>query len=97
MGNLLRGATQSGHAVDVLMVRLEVEPASVRRVEHVPYSVVALGQLFRLAPCRCYFPGLNRAAGVRGINEPPPIRRPCTTVLVARRESELACPASVEI
>src|SRR5437016_688199 len=97
MGDLLRATAQGGHAIDVLMVRLEIEPASVRRIEHVPDSVVALGQLFGRAPCRWYFPELNPAAGVRGVNQPATIRRPCTTVLVVRRKSELECLATVEI
>src|SRR5262245_28617026 len=64
VSDLLRGPSICRHAVDVQMVRLEVEPSAIRRVEEVLDSIVAFRQSDRLpASCR-HSPELRRAARV---------------------------------
>src|SRR6266516_3030477 len=97
MSDPLCGATGGRHPIDVLMVGLEVEPAAVGRIEHVPNSVATFGQPFGLALCRRHFPELNVSTGDGGVNEPAAIRRPASIKLIVRRKGELACLASADI
>jgi hypothetical protein len=90
-------AAGGGHSIDVLTVGLEVEPASVGRIEHMPNSVAAFCQPFGLAPCRRNPPELHVSTGVGGVNEPAAIRRPASIKLIVRRKGELACLASADI
>src|SRR5216684_8104544 len=79
------------------MIGLVVEPATVRRIEHVADPVTAFGHLLSFASAGPYSPELDGATRVGGIDQPATVWRPGTTVFVTWGGGELVALARDQI
>src|SRR5262250_2244347 len=97
MSYLLSRTTIGRHAINILVIRLKIEPVAIRGIEKVPDSVLALGQLLGLAAVRWHSPDLQGTAGIRYVSDPSTVGRPLRMIFVARRKCELPRFAAGEI
>src|SRR5262249_23842756 len=97
MSNLLDWTAGGGHPVNVQVVGLEVEPLSIRRIEHVTNSIGALGQPLPFTPDRWHSPELKIAAGIGDVDQAAAIRRPDGGVFIVSGKGEFPCLVGTDV